>query len=81
MTNSNLTLPLSITDRMDNLNRGLATYTHLVESWAQMALDGDIQGDPSTFTAGLQFLSRSLIDGYNDLSAELHASIVSAPNK
>lgn len=65
-----LIVPLSVIDEINDLNTALQTYHGLVEAWVQAALDGDTEGDPSTFTSGMQYLSRSIMDGYRRIAEE-----------
>jgi hypothetical protein len=65
-----LIVPLSVIDEINDLNAAFQTYNVLVEAWAQAALNGDTDGDPSTFTSGMQYLSRSIMAGYKRIEDE-----------
>ena len=72
MTNSNSIVSLSVVDEIHDLNNALATYHLLVESWVQGVFNGEIAGDPAQFTAGLQFLRKSITDGYKGVGDQIH---------
>lgn len=60
-------VPLSFIDGLHDLNTALEVYNHLVQSWVQRALDGDLQGDPQTFLAGLDFMFKLILEGYQGI--------------
>lgn len=60
-------VPLSFVDGLNDLNNALQVYNQLVAAWAQQSLNGDLQGDPARFTAGLDFLFRPILEGYQSI--------------
>ncbi|WP_039026567.1 hypothetical protein [Pseudomonas aeruginosa] len=60
-------VPLSFIDGLHDLNTALEVYNQLVQSWVQRALDGDLQGDPQTFLAGLDFMFKPILQGYQGI--------------
>lgn len=74
MANPYLIVPLSVLDELNDLNTAFQTYNHLVEAWVQAALNGDTHGDPQTFTAGMQYLSKSIEQGYRRIEQEAGSS-------
>lgn len=60
-------VPLSFIDGLHDLNIALEVYNQLVQSWVQRALDGDLQGDPQTFLAGLDFMFKPILEGYQGI--------------
>jgi len=69
MTDAKLTVPLTLQDDLNSVKNAVLTYNHLVEAWVQACLDGDVNGDRHSFTAGLQFLAKPIIDKLDDLSS------------
>lgn len=66
-------VPLSVLDELNNLNVAFQTYNTLIEAWVQAALNGDTEGDPRTFTSGLQYLSRGILEGYQRIEQEANS--------
>lgn len=66
-------LPLNVLDELHDLNNALQVYNLLVSAWAQQTLNGDIQGDPACFTAGLDFLFRPILEGYQSIQSQAEA--------
>lgn len=64
-------VPLSVVDRLNDLNNALEVYNKLVMAWTQQCLDGDVDGDPRRFTAGLTFLFRPIIEGFQDIESQV----------
>lgn len=60
------TLPISVTDDLNNLNHALMAYDLLVSAWLEA-------GDPAPkyFAAGVSHLLRPVIEGYQAIGDEV----------
>lgn len=66
MTKPYPTLPMSVTDELNNLNGALAAYDSLMSAWLEA-------GDPAPpgFAAGASYLLRPILEGYQDIGAQV----------
>ncbi|WP_236176034.1 hypothetical protein [Pseudomonas pseudonitroreducens] len=60
------TLPMSVTDELNNLNGALAAYDLLMSAWIEQGDSG-----PKHFSAGCSYLLRSVIEGYESIADEV----------
>lgn len=77
------TLPLSVTDELNNLNGALAAYDRLMTAYLE-------QGDtnPKDFAAGVSHLLRPVIEGYQEIADQVEmfrkmgtVSVLSIPDE
>lgn len=74
MTEQYPIVPLRWVDELHTLNSALEAYHEIMNAWAQQALNGEIQGDKSTFIAGLNLMFQPILDGYRDIHSQIQVA-------
>lgn len=73
MANTYSTLPLSAIDELSHLNGALSAFDELMTAWlSQTMADGPVC-DVGSFPAGVQFLLRPVIEGYQRIEESAKA--------
>lgn len=66
MTKPYPTLPMSVTDELNNLNGALAAYDELITAWLQSGAPA-----PEGFGVGVSYLLRPILEGYQDIGDQV----------
>lgn len=64
-------LPLSVLDDLSNLNGALSAYDELMTAWLNQTMRDGPAGDKVHFPAGVQFLLRPVIEGFQSIESQV----------
>lgn len=66
-------LPASVLDELDQLNGALSAYDELMTAWLNQTMRDGPAGHRDHFPAGVQFLLRSVIEGFQSIQSQAEA--------
>jgi len=66
-------LPLSVLDELSNLNGALSAFDELMTAWLNQTMRDGPAGDKAHFPAGVQFLLKPVIEGFQNIQSEVES--------